>query len=208
MKRAALLLAFALGGCVSLLPQAPPAPRMFALEAARGASETSAAQPLDAVVAVAPPEGDDAALGTELVWSTGGEVAVVGGVKWATRADSALQTLLIETLARGGRLRAAARTSEARADYEIRWDVLEFQVVEEGGAAKARFSANAKLVDSHTRMIVAARIVASESDLASRSKAAAAEALTRAAQEGGARIASFVVESIETAQASAVSISR
>jgi cholesterol transport system auxiliary component len=206
MKRASVLvLGLALGGCVSLLPKPDPAPRLFVIEAAHG--PVAVTQSLDAIIAVAPPQGDTAALGIDLVWRTGDEIAFVSGVKWVGRAEELLQSLLIETIARDGRLRGAARSSESRADYEIRWELLNFEVVE-GAEPKAHFAAHVNLIDSRTRLIAASRIVTSEVALAGRGQADAANALARAAQEGGARIASFAAETVAGAQESAVSINR
>jgi ABC-type uncharacterized transport system auxiliary subunit len=115
--------------------------------------------------------------------------------------------MLVETLSRQGRQRAAVRSGEARADYEIRWDVLDFEVLESGGRMNAHFTADVKLVSARTREVLAGRIVSAEAPVQDRSSSAAAQALARAAREGGARIAAFALETIE-AQPSAASISR
>lgn len=100
--------------------------------------------------------------------------------------------MLVETLARDGRFRAATRSGDARADYEVRWEVLDFQVAEE--RMQARFVADVRLVESPGRRIVAQRIVAVEAPVSDRSSSVAAQALARAAREGSARIADFAAE--------------
>lgn len=202
MKR---LVAFAsllvLSGCISLLPEAPPPPRIFVLEA--GDVSPSESPGSAGVVSVALPSGERSILGTDIAWRTGDELAFVAQSQWSNRADLALQSLLVETLARQQRFSAAARTGEARGDYEIRWEVLDFEVVDSD--MSAHFAADVKLVALPGRRIVAQRIIEIQAPVGGRSASAAAQALARAAREGGARIGGFASEA---AQASAASINR
>jgi ABC-type uncharacterized transport system auxiliary subunit len=186
-----------LGGCISLLPKAPPPPRTFMLNA----GDVSRAQgaPIDAVVAVAQPTGERALLGTDMVWSTGDEVAYVGHTQWSAHADDALQAILVETLSRQGRFRAAGRTGEAAAQYEIRWEVLNFQV--DNASMTARFRADVKLTQAPGRQVLAHEIVEASAPVADRSQTNAAAALTRAAREGAARVALFAADAAAQAEA-------
>jgi len=196
-----------LGGCISLLPDPPPPPRMFALEA-RDVQQVGGA-PVDAVIAVATPSGERAILGIDLVWRTGDRLAFVDQTQWSTRAEFALQTMLVETLIHQGRFRAATRAGEANASYEVRWEVLDFEVRAE--EMMARFVAEVRIVASPGRRIVASTIVTAEAPVADRSSTAAAQALARAAREGSARIAVFAADTASAAaadQANAASISR
>ncbi len=179
-----------LGACISLLPEPPPPPQMFALEA-QGVDRLQGER-LDAVIAVAAPTGERAILGTDVIWRTGDQLAFVDRMQWSNRAEYALQAMLIETLLRQDRFAAATRAGEARSDYEIRWEVLDFEVRED--AMQARFSANVHLVSSPGRRIVASRIVDAEAPVAGRSQSHAAQALARAAREGSARIGSFAAD--------------
>lgn len=206
MKPFLLLLgALALSGCVSLLPEQPPAPRLYVLEAGDVAAAPGAVLPV--VLAVAAPHGEGAVLGRELAWRAEDRVAFIAQSQWTGRASDLLQMMLVETLSRQARVRAAVRSGEARADYEIRWDVLDFEVVEAGGRAEARFTADVKLMSGRTREVLGARIISAEAPVSGRSSSAAAQALARAAREGGARIAAFALETVE-AQPSAASINR
>ncbi|MBL8535800.1 MAG: membrane integrity-associated transporter subunit PqiC [Hyphomonadaceae bacterium] len=192
MMRAPILFSvLLLGGCISLLPEPPPAPRVFALESGDVAPLVQPG-PVDAVIAVGPPAGERAILGTDLVWRTGDELAFVAQTQWSTRAEFALQSMLVETLARQGGFRAATRSGDGRADYEIRWEVLDFQIAQD--SMTARFVADIRIVRAPGRRIVAQRIISAEAPVASRSSAVAAQALTRAAREGSARIAAFATE--------------
>lgn len=210
MRASILLLAPALlGGCISLLPEPPPPPRTYVLEA-QDVQRLQGA-PIDAVLAVASPTGERALLGSDLVWRSGDTIAFVAQSQWSSRAADALQQILVETTTRQGRFRASTRTGEARADYEVRWEVLDFEVREED--MKAHFVADVRLV-AQGRRIVASQIVAAEAPVADRSSSIAAQALARAAREGSARIGEFAANAAAEAiaagddQASAASINR
>jgi len=198
MMRASVLLLAAslmLGGCISLLPDPPPPPRTFVMEAQNVVE--LAGPPVDAVIGVATPSGERAFLGFDLVWRTGDSIAYVGETQWSNRAADALQAMLAETLTRQGRFRASTRSGEARADYEIRWEVLDFEIREED--MKARFAAEVRLVEQGRR-IVASRIITAEADVSDRSSTAAANALARAAREGSARIGEFAADTAAEAR--------
>lgn len=199
MMRATFLLPLLLlGGCISLLPDPPPPPRTYVLEAQNVAELDGA--PVDAVVGVSVPNGERAILGSDLIWRTGDTLAYVAESQWSNRAADALQAMLVETLIRQGRFRASTRTGEARADYEIRWEVLDFEVREE--SMSARFAADVRIV-APGRRIIASRLIVAEAPVASRSSSAAAQALARAAREGGARIGEFAADAAAEAIASA-----
>ncbi|MCA8885140.1 MAG: membrane integrity-associated transporter subunit PqiC [Hyphomonadaceae bacterium] len=205
MIRAASLLVAAsmLGGCISLLPKPPPPPRTYVLEA-RSLDPLQGA-PLDAVIAVAQPAGERTILGADLIWRTGDTIAYVDQSQWSNRAADALQQILVETIVNQRRFRAATRSGEARADYEIRWEVLDFEVREED--MTAHFRADVRLV-APGRQIVASRIVDTTAPVSARSSSMAADALARAAREGSARIGEFAVEAVQTAQENAASTER
>jgi ABC-type uncharacterized transport system auxiliary subunit len=179
-----------LGGCVTLLPEPGPPPRTFLLNAGEAARLDG--PPIDAAVVVAEPGGEPAVLGTSMVWSTGDEIAYVAHTQWSARADDALRAILVETLSRQGRFRAAARSGELSAAFEIRWDVLRFQI--DNASMTARFAADVRVTQAPGRQIIAQRIVSAEAPVADRSQTAAAQALARAAREGAARIGAFAAE--------------
>src|SRR6185503_6756138 len=121
-----LLAALMLGGCISLLPKPPPAPTTFVLEAQNVTQLTGA--PVDAVIGIASPSGERAILGPDLIWRTGDTIAYVSQASWSGRADASLQQMLAVTIIQQGRFRSATRSGEASADFEIRWEVLDFEV--------------------------------------------------------------------------------
>jgi ABC-type uncharacterized transport system auxiliary subunit len=188
MNRALMLLPIAaLGGCVTLLPPPPPPPRLFVLEAGDVAPQQ--AERIAAVVAVAAPTGERALLGTDLAWRDGDELAFVAGSQWSARAEAALQSVLIETMLRQGRFGAVTRSGEGRSDYELRWEVLDFQIVE--ASMQARLVANVQVLAMPGRRVIAQEIIEGEAPVSDRSASIAAEALARAARDGSARIGAF-----------------
>ncbi len=193
-----------LSGCISLLPEPPPPPRVFALEA--GQVERLQGAPINVVISVAAPGGERAILGSDLIWRNGDELAYVAQTQWSNRASEALQGALVETLARQGRFRAAVRAGDARSEYEVRWDVLDFEVQENG--MSARFVADVKIISAANRQIIASEIVSAEAPVSDRAASVAAQALARAAREGSARIGAFAADAVSADQASAASISR
>ncbi|HVZ99103.1 MAG TPA: ABC-type transport auxiliary lipoprotein family protein [Caulobacterales bacterium] len=193
----ALLSALLLSACVSLLPKPGPAPAMFVLEA--GGVARAEGGPVNVVVAIAPPQGPRTILGSDLVWRDGDQLAFVADTQWAARADDALQTLVTQTLARQGRVAAAVESGQARADYEVRWNVLNFEI--DGASMQARFNANVTLVEALSRRVVASELISAEAPVASRSATVAADALTRAAREGASRIGLFAADSAARAEA-------
>jgi ABC-type uncharacterized transport system auxiliary subunit len=106
--------------------------------------------------------------------------------------------MLVETLSRQGRFRAAGRTGEAAAQYEIRWEVLNFQV--DNASMTARFRADVKLTQAPGRQVLAQEIIEASAPVADRSQTNAAAALTQAAREGAARVSLFAADAAAQAE--------
>ncbi len=191
-----------LGGCITLLPPPPPPPAIFVLEGESAASQQGAT--VNAVLGVAAPTGERSLLGSDLIWRSGDNLQVLGQAQWSARAEAALQSMLIETLTQQDRFRAVVRTGEAHGDYELRWEVLDFEVRE--GDMTAHFRADVMLVALPDRTVVDQQVVSGEWPVSQRTATAAAQALARAARQGSARIGEFAASS--AAQDNAASISR
>jgi ABC-type uncharacterized transport system auxiliary subunit len=201
----------ALGGCVRLLPDAPPPPRLYPLEA--GQLPRADGPHIAAVAAVAEPEGPQALMGDAIVWRRDGVIAFMSGGAWPGRTSDLLQAMVAETITRQGRLDAGVRRGAGvRADIEVRWDIIAFEVREEAGVLEARFAASVRIVSARTRALLAAEIVEIAEPLADRSGGAAANALARAARRGCARVAEMAADAALELQAqnqpSAASTSR
>ena len=191
MMRASLLLPLVLlGGCITLLPDPPPPPRVFALDAG-DVTRVEGAR-IDAVIGVANPDGERVILGTDLIWRTGQEVAFVAHTQWSGRADDLLQSALIETMARQGRFAGVTRAGEARTQFDVRWEVRDFEI--DGDAMEARFRADVRVMASPGRRLIAQETITAEAPVADRSASVAAQALARAAGEGSARIGMFAAD--------------
>lgn len=195
MTRAfAFLPLFMLGGCITLLPDPPPAPRVFVLEAADVARAEG--QRLQAVIGVANPDGERAIMGSDLIWRSGAEMAFVSGTQWSGRADDLLQSMLVETMVRQGRFAGVSRSGEARTNFDVRWEVHDFEV--DSTTMQARFRADVRIMASPGRRLIAQEIITAEAPVSGRSASVAAEALARAAREGGARIGMFAADAAAT----------
>lgn len=184
--------ALLLGGCISILPDAPPPPNVYTLRV--GDVQPAGGAPKPLVVTVSAPAAQRLASGSDIVWRTGAEMAVMDRVAWDDSAPDLLQMMLAETIDRRGAFKGVARGgSGVRGDIEVRWDVLAFEVVEDGGL-EAVFNATVRLVDSRSRAIVETKRFETRAPIASRSGKLAAAALEKAAREACLQIADWAAE--------------
>lgn len=190
----AIAASITLGGCVSLFPDPPPPPAIYPLEA--GDVAPLDAPRLDLVATVAMPSGPRMLLDDGIVWRENGVLAYMGGASWPGQAPELLQAMLAQTITQQGVLAAGVRQGEgARGDVEVRWDLIAFEVVEDGATLEARFAAHVRIMQvGAPRMMLHSEIVDVREPLASRSGSAAANALARAARQGSARIAEMTAE--------------
>jgi|GEM_PF-1078189 len=195
MMMKALLAATAallVSGCISILPDAPPAPYTYTMRV--GEVQPAGARRSPQVISVGTPSTQRMAAGADIVWRTGPEVAVMEGVAWDNSAPDLLQIMLAETLDRRGAFRAALRSgSGARGDLEVRWDVLAFEVVE-GSGLEAVLNANVRLIDARLRTVIETRRFETRTPIASRSGRLAAAALEKVAQDGCLQIADWAAQ--------------
>lgn len=181
-----------LGGCISILPDAPPPPFTYTMRV--GDVKPAGAEPKAGVVVVGAPTAHRLAAGSDIVWRTGPEIAVMDGVAWDDSAPDLLQIMLAETIDRRGHFRAALRSGGgARGDLDIRWDILAFEVVEDGNL-EAVFSATVRLVESRSRAVLETKRFETRAPIAARSGKLAAAALERVAQEACLQIAEWAAE--------------
>jgi ABC-type uncharacterized transport system auxiliary subunit len=197
MKLSTLLivapLALAASGCIRLLPKPPPPPLIFSLDAAPLA-QPLAAIPKNVVIAVATPDATRALSGDDIAWRKDGLLAYVDGVTWEGRQLDLLQDLLVHTIDRRGFARGAVRLGEGTANAELHWDLLAFEIEENGGDVQAHIQVNAKLFDSRTRMLIAAREFDEHVPVSDRASSVAARALETVAQNASAKIGDWAVE--------------
>lgn len=147
------LRAFALGiavlalGACSIIPEPPPAPRIYPLRAAVAASTQSPAA-ASLVIGVPEPAVANVLAGDDIVWARDGVLGFMERGAWPSRTPIALQALVVETIDAQDKVLGAIRSGEGpRSTVELRWQVTDFQIEEGDGALLARFVANVKLMD-------------------------------------------------------------
>jgi ABC-type uncharacterized transport system auxiliary subunit len=192
----AVLLALSASACVNLLPEPPPAPTIFALDAAPAGAPTQGL-PKDVVISVATPAATTAMSGNDIAWRTNGTLSFVDGASWEGRKLDLLQNLLVHTIDRRGGARGAVRSGEGTANAELRWDLIAFEVLEAGDLA-AHMHVYAKVFDSRTRRLISAREFEEKVPMSGRSMAVAARALEQTAQQMAAKIADWAVDAAPT----------
>jgi ABC-type uncharacterized transport system auxiliary subunit len=203
----------ALAAC-SIIPDPPPAPRIYPLRAEIAAPPANGA-PATLVIGVPEPALSTTLSGSDIVWVRDGVLGFMERAAWPSRTPIALQALLVETIDGQKRVLSAVRSGEGpRADAELRWQVNDFQIEEGGGRLVARFSAEAKLMNGRSRTVFAARRFEVAQPLEQRSGGAAASALAKAARMAAGEIGSWAADAAianaatAPAQASAASSSK
>ncbi len=187
VRAASIAALLVLAGCVSILPEPPPAPFVYPLRAAPQAPPQGAPAPL--VLANGRPNTVQALAVLDVVWVRDGRVAYLERETWTARAPEALQTLLAETISAQDLVRAAIRVGEGpRADYEVRWDLFAFQIEESPDRIEARIEAAVRLVRSGGREVVAARAVSLSAPIAMRDASAAVSVLQSVAAQAASEI--------------------
>jgi ABC-type uncharacterized transport system auxiliary subunit len=196
-----------LAGCVSLLPSPAPPAAIYTLRS--GAIEAMAGAPKPVVVAVGHPEAPRSVGGADIVWRQGATIAFMEGAAWDGAAPDLLQALLIDVMDRRGGVRAVVRGGAGvRADAEVRWSVMSFEVTESEGRIEAAIETAAQLIDLRTRTVIADERFNARAPISTRSGRAAAAALERVANEAALLTADWAIRTVEPSQPSAASTSR
>lgn len=193
---ASLFAAGCLAACVSLLPKPPPPSTIYSLRA--GDVQKAAGEPKAVVVAIAEPTAPRSVAGADIVWRTGAEIAFMDKSAWDGTAPELLQDLLIDTMDRRGAVRAVVQSGAGmRADVDVRWDVLTFEIEEDGSGLQANFAVAAKLVDLRTRTVAESARFEAHAPISSRSGRVAAAAMERAARDVSLQIADWAAAKAE-----------
>lgn len=161
MPRRALLLALvpmlALAACSGLLPKPPPAPQLYRLTPA---AFPAAGAPIAAQLLVDPP-GAAAAIDTARIALSRGPTRVdyFADAAWVDRAPLMLQSLMVESLTRSGRIAAVAPDTLAlRADAVLMTELQHFEAEYAGtGPPRIRITLDCRLVRMSDRSIFATR---------------------------------------------------
>ena len=189
----ALVAAVALSGCVSLLPKPPPPGAIYSLRA--GDVTPVGGDPKPVVISVSEPSAPRSVAGADVVWRKGAEIAFMEGAAWDGTAPDLLQDMLIDIIDRRGAVRTAVRSGGGvRADTDVRWDVLTFEVLEDGSKQEAVIVIAAKLIDLRTRTLIDDERFEAHAPISTRSGRAAAAAMERAARDASLKIADWAAE--------------
>lgn len=205
-----LAAAACVSGCISLLPDPPPPATIYTLRA--GAVEAMTGERKPVVVAVGQPAAPRSVGGVDIVWRQGAEIAFMEGAAWDGAAPDLLQDLLIDVMDRRAGVRSVVRGGAGvRADAEVRWNVMTFEVVENGANLEASIATTAQLIDLRSRTVIADERFNATAPISSRSGRAAAAALERVATEAALKTADWAIQTVEPpppAQPSAASTRR
>lgn len=185
---AALVAGTLLSGCVSVLPEPFIPSALIALPADRAKAPPT---PLQADVAVYPPETSRAFAGSDIAVRSDHELIYLAEVRWADNAPSLLQGAVVNALSRTNGLgRAAPAALGADVDYDVRWRIVDLSAGRE--TAPVRAEVQVSLVDAGTRRMVAQQTFVAEGSPSDRAPRARAAALALVAQDVADQVAAFV----------------
>jgi ABC-type uncharacterized transport system auxiliary subunit len=185
-----LVLATALGGCLSVLPEPQIPSALISLPADRAQAP---ADPLNADVSVYPPDSTLAFAGVDIAVRTDQEMVYLGDVRWVDSAPRLLQNAVVDSLAKaGGAGRAVTAQIGARVDYEVRWRVIDFSTSRDAGPVRVEVAVS--LLDALTRRMVAQERFSATATPSDRAPRARAAALALAAQSVADEVAGFVAK--------------
>lgn len=167
-------LAVGAAGCVSVLPDSGPAPEIYRLSAPEPDQSGAPAAAADLTIEVPTPIAPKALANDRIALvDDGGRVAYVAGARWAAPTPRLLQALVLETIENGEGVGAAVRPEDGvAAPYELRLEILAFDGVADGQAARAaHVRVRARLVDNRARTLVGSRVFSRREPTASTGRA-------------------------------------
>lgn len=189
---ATLASAAALAGCVSVLPEPFIPSALIALPAERAVGPST---PLQADVAVYPPESSRAFAGADIAVRQEQELIYLNDVRWSDNAPSLLQGAVVNSLTKaGGPGRAAPAALGADVDYDVRWRIVDLSTGRE--TAPVRVEVQVSLVDASNRRMVAQETFTAEGSPSDRAPRARAAALAVASQQVADQVAAFVASNV------------
>lgn len=189
-RLAAAAVALAATSCVSILPAQVTPLALFAPPADRAAAPSA---PLEAQIAVYPPDSGRAFAGVDIAVSAGAEIVYLEAVRWADSPSRLLQTAALNALAKAkGDGRAAPAQLALRSDYDLRWRIVDLSVGRD--MAPANCVVEASLADARSRRVVAQQRFSASVAPTSRAPRDRAAALTAALQQAADQTAQFVAE--------------
>lgn len=184
--------ALSLSACVSILPEPVIPEALIALPGDRAQTPQS---PLTADVNVFAPDATRAYSGVDIAVRSGHELVYLADVRWADAAPRLLQGAVVDALSNaGGEGRANPAQVGARADYDLRWRIIDLSAGRETAPVSVTVEAN--VVESRTRRVVAQQRFEASGSPASRTPRDRAAALAAAAQSVADQVANFVAGAV------------
>lgn len=160
----ALVLSLPMAGCGFTLIDQEPAPAIYDL---RAPHVDKGGDPVTWQLVVEEPDALKT-LGTNRIMLVrgGNEIQFYKGARWSDRGPRLIQSRLIEALENTGRIASVGNESSGiNADVRLTLDLRDFEAVYEGsGAPTVKVTLSAKLLDSRSRDVSAARIFSASSE--------------------------------------------
>jgi cholesterol transport system auxiliary component len=189
---AALALSTSLAGCVNLLPNPEVPQALIALPADRAKAPPT---PLLADVSVLPPDSSRAFSGVDMAVSNNQELVYLADVRWSDAAPRLLQNAVVNALSKaGGAGRVTTAQQGVRADYELRWRIIDLSVGKDVMPVSVIVSAS--VVDAESRRSIAQGEFKATGVPATRNPRDRAAALAMAAQDAADQVAAFAAKSV------------
>jgi cholesterol transport system auxiliary component len=194
-----------LAGCVSVLPDAGPAPEIYRLSSASAPVTRASAAPDSAgregvTVMVSEPVAPRA-LSTDrvAVVMNGDHLSYAAGARWNERAPRVVQERILSAFEADPRVAAAVRPEDAvTSRYELRLDLLRFDAVYDNGPTAAPnvfVEMRAKLIDRATRQLLDTTRLTTTQRAEQNRMGAIIDAFDGAMDEVGARLVAWTLES-------------
>jgi ABC-type uncharacterized transport system auxiliary subunit len=184
--------ALATSACVSILPEPMIPSALISLPADRATPPT---QPLQADVAVFPPESSRAYAGVDIAVRSDQELIYLPEVRWSDAAPQLLQSAVVNSLSQAqGPGTAVLGQLGVDVDYDVRWRIVDFSVGRD--TAPVHVEVQVSLIDAHNRRPVAQKTFTADGSPGDRAPRARAAALALAAQQVADQVAAFVAETV------------
>ncbi|MEM9706421.1 MAG: ABC-type transport auxiliary lipoprotein family protein [Pseudomonadota bacterium] len=149
-----LFTASALVGCISVLPEADPAPARFLLSPAP-VSESGPS--IDASLTIADPSATRALATTSIaLMRSPGVVEYYRGGEWSDRAPALMRTALLRSFENSGRILSVGDSVSMPAGaYTLRTDIRSFHIAFGDAGPRAEVSVYARLTNRRGRVLAA-----------------------------------------------------
>lgn len=190
------MLTLPMAGCITLLPKPGNPPAVVAMRADPTLPRQAVQSPF--TIGIGVPTMPAILLGNQIaVLRKDRTFAYVEGLRFSASAQLLIQNVVLETFDLAGSSRAAVRAvTIARPDYELHFDVSDFQVTEPQGRTRgmARIEATARLIDVYSGKPLASKVITGEAIAARGDVTQPARALEQATRSFAIKAMQWAVE--------------